>query len=366
VRRLQSTALAAASAAERSARYAGGTNRPGADPLSPPLPTELQVEVTGACNLACRMCLVRYRPKLGRRSGAMCFHTFKRLVDGLPALEKLTLQGLGEPLLAPDIFRMVEYATGRGIRTGFNTNGTFLTRESSERLVRAGLTWLHVSLDAATAATYERIRDGADFALVTRHLRELVAARRRAAAELPAVQVVFVAMRRNIAELPALVRLVHRWGVDGLWVQNLSHSFDDTDPSGSYREIREFAEEEALWGARDHALARDAFDAAEAVASELGLELRLPRLGAPPPAPAPPGTPACHWPFESAYVTHDGNVQPCCMVMGADRAVLGNVERRQFTAVWHGSDYRAFRAGLLDGSEPPDVCRGCSLYRRVF
>ena len=41
--------------------------------LHPPLPTELQVEVTGSCNLACKMCLVRYRPKLGRKSGAMCF-----------------------------------------------------------------------------------------------------------------------------------------------------------------------------------------------------------------------------------------------------------------------------------------------------
>src|SRR3712207_7006949 len=58
---------------------------------------------------------------------------------------KLTLQGLGEPLLAPDFFEMVEYATARGIRTGFNTNGTFLTRQAAERLVRAGVDWLHVS-----------------------------------------------------------------------------------------------------------------------------------------------------------------------------------------------------------------------------
>lgn len=32
-----------------------------ARPPVPPLPRELQIEVTGACNLACRMCLVRYR-----------------------------------------------------------------------------------------------------------------------------------------------------------------------------------------------------------------------------------------------------------------------------------------------------------------
>lgn len=92
----------------------------------------------------------------------MCFHTFKELVDAVPRLERLTLQGLGEPLLAPDLFHMLEYAAERGIRAGFNTNGTLLTRPISERLVALGVDWLHVSLDGATAETYEGIRDGSD------------------------------------------------------------------------------------------------------------------------------------------------------------------------------------------------------------
>jgi hypothetical protein len=53
------------------------------------------------------------------------------------------------------------------------------------------------------------------------------------------------------------------------------------------------------------------------------------------------------------------------MVMGADRAVLGDAERDGFAAVWRGDAYKSFRAALLT-DEPPEVCRGCSLYRRVF
>ena len=324
------------------------------------------MEVTGACNLACKMCLVRYRPKLGRRSGAMCFHVFKELVDALPELEKLTLQGLGEPLLAPDIFEMIEYAAGRGIRLGFNTNGTFLTRERSERLVRAGVDWVHVSLDGATAETYEGIRDGSDFALVREHVIGLVEAKRRLGADRPTLQIVFVAMRRNVAELSQLVRLAAEWGVGSVWVQNLSHSFSDTDPSGGYRSIREFAEDEALWTGADRDVAEREFTAARAVASELGVELRLPRLEAPPPSPRGEGEPGCHWPFESAYVTHDGRVQPCCMVMGADRAVLGRLDERGFTEIWGSEPYRDFRLALTGDATPPEVCAGCSLYRRVF
>jgi radical SAM protein with 4Fe4S-binding SPASM domain len=334
--------------------------------VAPPLPKEIQVEVTGACNLACRMCLVRYRPKLGRREGAMCFHTFRSIVDELPDLEKVTLQGLGEPLLAPDLFRMIEYAAARGIRMGFNTNGTFLTPERSERLVRLGLDWLHVSLDGATAETYEDIRHGSSFARVRENVIALVDVMRRLDAERPRLQLVFVAMRRNVRELPALVRLAAEWGVGAVWVQNLSHSFSDTDPSGSYAEIREYAEEEALWGDDDRVEARRLFDEARVLGEALGVKVRLPRLDEPPPRPRASGQPACHWPFTSAYVTHDGKVQPCCMVMGSDRSVLGDVGTHRFEAIWHGREYVSFRSGLIGDAEPPEVCRGCSLYRRVF
>lgn len=109
---------------------------------------------------------------------------------------------------------------------------------------------------------------------------------------------------------------------------------------------------------------REAFAAAAELADQLGVELRLPRLEQPG-VERFPGTPGCSWPFESAYVTHDAKVQPCCMVMGADRAVLGDAERQGFDVVWRGPEYRRFRAALLT-DEPPAVCAGCSLYRRLF
>ncbi|GIE97439.1 hypothetical protein [Paractinoplanes rishiriensis] len=36
-------------------------------------------------------------------------------------------------------------------------------------------------------------------------------------------------------------------GVDGLRVQNLSRTFDDTDPAGAYDGIRQFTARQALW-----------------------------------------------------------------------------------------------------------------------
>ena len=79
----------------------------------------------------------------------------------------------------------------------------------------------------------------------------------------------------------------------------------------------------------------------------------------------PRAGPGCDWPWRSAYVTHDARVQPCCMVMGSDRATLGEVPDGGFAEVWTGDAYVDFRRGLAEG-DPPDVCRGCSVYRGVF
>lgn len=340
---------------------AGELARP--TPLLPELPRSLQVEVTGACNLSCPMCLVSHRPRLGRSEGAISIGAFRALVDSLPELEEVTLQGLGEPLLSPHLLEMVETLKSRGIRCGFNTNATLLGDRLARRLVELRLDWLHVSLDGASAGAYERIRRGATFERVERNVVGLLTARRGARAVLPEVRLVFVAMKSNLEELPRLVRLAAAWGVDGVWVQNLSHSFADADPAAGYRGIRDFTLAEALW-AEDGSRAEDVFAEAQRLAGRLGVRLRLPRLSARP-RWRRKGEPGCDWPWRSAYVEHTGRVQPCCMLMGADRAALGSVGEGGLPPVWSGPAYRAFRAQLLT-DRPPSVCAGCSLYRGVF
>ena len=53
------------------------------------------------------------------------------------------------------------------------------------------------------------------------------------------------------------------------------------------------------------------------------------------------------------------------MVMGVDRAVLGRPGDTSFAEIWPGDAYQRFREALKS-DKPPEVCRGCSLYRRVF
>ncbi len=76
------------------------------------LPTYVQIEPVGQCNLRCQMCSIQFRrdgPPYGPPA-FMKFETFTQIVDRCEGLQELHLQGLGEPMMHPGFFDMVEYA----------------------------------------------------------------------------------------------------------------------------------------------------------------------------------------------------------------------------------------------------------------
>src|SRR3954469_7824889 len=88
-----------------------------------PLPAFVQMEPVGQCNLRCQMCPIQFRqdgPPFGPPA-FMEFEKFTRILDQFAGLEELQLQGLGEPMMHPRFFDMVEYAVARGIKVGTNT-----------------------------------------------------------------------------------------------------------------------------------------------------------------------------------------------------------------------------------------------------
>lgn len=335
-----------------------------AHPPGPPLPDFAQIEPIGRCNLACRMCTVNER---GDVVAEMPLTQFTAILDQLPTLKRLHLQGLGEPMLHPQFFDMVELAAQRGIEVSTNSNLTLLTEARAWRCVTSGLASLSVSLDGASAPVYETIRRGASFDKVLRNLDRLVAARNATGSPLH-VRGVMVLMRSNLPELPALIRLLHGHGVRELLVQRLSSDLTQPDLPARYIPIRSYCDTAEL--TLDELPQADAvFAEAQVLAASLGFTLHLPRLT---PSPAQPTGPKCNWPSEQLYLTAAGEMLPCCMVATADRATLGNVFSApggtggpDVPGVWAGPAATAFRTALASDT-PPTVCQSCALYRGTF
>jgi radical SAM protein with 4Fe4S-binding SPASM domain len=331
-----------------------------------PLPRYVQIEPVGQCNLRCQMCPIQFRQD-GPPHGPpafMDFGTYTRLVDELPDLEQLHLQGLGEPMMHPRFFDMVTYAARRGIQVSTNTNMTLLLNARRARLtVTCGLDCIHISVDGATSETYERIRKRARFERLLRNMQLLADARREVGGG-PRLRLVSVVMRQNLHELPDLVRFAWRWSIREMFVQHLCHDFGESTLPAAYRPMREFVDEQTLVG-EDERRIEHYFSAARRVAEELDVDLRLPRTR---PTPHPPGTPGaqrCDWPYRGAYISYQGLAMPCCMISTPDRLNFGNVTDRGLADVWRSAPYEAFRRQLAS-NRPHEICRSCAIYNGTF
>ena len=98
------------------------------------------------CNLACEYC-----NEFDDFSKPVPTETMFRRIDKLAELgtSVITISG-GEPLLHPDLDDIVRRIRLRGMVAGLITNGYLLVAERIQRLNRAGLEWLQISIDNVT------------------------------------------------------------------------------------------------------------------------------------------------------------------------------------------------------------------------
>ncbi|MDM7915184.1 MAG: radical SAM protein, partial [Candidatus Eisenbacteria bacterium] len=142
----------------------------GASRFVPP-PRMAQIEVTNRCNLACRTCTRLKLPLLGD----MSYEDFCTILDRIGRVRLLWLSGQGEPLLHPELPRMIRACADRGIRnTILHTNATLLRGEMARDIAASGLGEMRVSIDGGSAEEMEYLRVGASFREVLENVRAFV------------------------------------------------------------------------------------------------------------------------------------------------------------------------------------------------
>lgn len=169
--------------------------------------------VTYRCNYDCLICDISDR----QQQGVQEFDT-ARFFSIIKEFAVLGAAGIGftggEPLLRPDIFELLACARRHGLIARLNTNGFLLGDEAARRLIASGADSVNISLDGATAATHDRIRNhtGA-FERATTAINLLHRMRQRQNANLR-IKVVSVIHETNIDEAAGLVALSQELGAD--------------------------------------------------------------------------------------------------------------------------------------------------------
>lgn len=236
-------------------------------------PHLLTLETTSRCNLRCVMCPHAIgavtRPK----------HLEESLVEELGRFVQqatsIQLHGIGEPLNSPAFWSTLQHLPDQAVcESSINTNLTVLDDKRLQRLLDSNLRIINVSLDAATAGTYWRIR-GFDFDTVLGNLRRLVAARNERGARFPLVYLNMTLMRTNIEEVPALVQLAHDMGVDVVCLWHLNR-WSDAEMARYVVQRDDWVfdyKAEGLWNFPE--LSNDYLRQAQALGKKLGVQLYL-------------------------------------------------------------------------------------------
>lgn len=133
--------------------------------LSATFPSQINVDCTMFCNLACIHCPYVTVTKLkgaGRQNLSVQLHT--KLIDEIATTGKghcrfLRYTGDGEPLLHPHLAEMIAYAYERtGLPINVTTNGMLLTEQRARALIEAGVSVFDVSIDAHSQEVYGQVR----------------------------------------------------------------------------------------------------------------------------------------------------------------------------------------------------------------
>ncbi|TDF64174.1 heme d1 biosynthesis radical SAM protein NirJ [Cupriavidus sp. L7L] len=168
------------------------------------------------CNLNCRHCYATSADTdfKGELDTAEALRVLAQLRDArVPAL---ILSG-GEPLLRPDVYDIAAHARALGFHLSLSSNGTLLDAGHAARLAATGFDYVGVSLDGLPA-THDRFRrsDGA-FAQALAGLRVARAAGLR-------VGVRMTLTEANAAQLPDMVALAEREGIDKFYLSHFNYA----------------------------------------------------------------------------------------------------------------------------------------------
>jgi len=169
-------------------------------------PFTLAWEITRSCALACVHCRAQAIPKRDPRelTTEEAFGVLDQVVElGKPIL---VVTG-GDPMMRRDVFDILEGAVARGLKVGFSPSATKLvTRRAVERVRDTGVDMVHVSLDGSCPEVHDTFRRvPGSFA------RTLEIARDVRDVGLP-LQIGTTASRHNVADLPAILRVVEELG----------------------------------------------------------------------------------------------------------------------------------------------------------
>ena len=318
----------------------------------PVYPVYMEISPSGSCNHRCLYCaldFLEYRPRF---LDTKVLKTRLSEMAGL-GVKSIMYAGEGEPFLHKDMPGIIRHTAKSGIDTALTSNGVLFGPETADRTLEF-ITWIKISINAATPKTYARIHQTApsDLARVFKNMSYAASLRRRK--KYPCtlgMQVVL--LPENHSEIALLARKAKDIGMDYLVVKPYSqHPLSKTTryKNIKYDKYLSLAEKLSRFNDKNFNLvfrvrAMEKWDQARHTYKHcLGLTF---------------------W----AYIDAGGNVWACSIYLGDERFRLGNIYDQTFRRIWESPKRKAlvrWAAQNLDTGKCRVNCRMDEINRYLW
>lgn len=185
----------------------------------------VKIETTNACNGYCDYCP---RHLMQRSIGFMDEGLYKRIVDECAdiGIRNFHLQNYGEPLLDPQLIKRISYAKEKKIdNVTIFTNGLLLSEDMSEKLIKAGLDDICVSIDPPVKFLDDnRKRTGLSYEKISENIKNLSLIKGRLTVKKPRIIITATTLDKGNPNIPefknkwlsyvdkVIISPVHNWG----------------------------------------------------------------------------------------------------------------------------------------------------------
>lgn len=277
-------------------------------------PQEVSIELTSACNADCIMCP---RKDMDRKMAPMDFDLYKSVVDQCVELgvKKIFPNGYGEitTMGHERVRKYLGYIRDKSptIEIGINSNGMLMDEEMCRIFIEKRVNWINITLDGATAETYEQVRRYLKLDQVEGNVKRLRQMRDDMGVDRPLVILHIIRMKETADEVEAFKQ---KWAgqCDSLYVMDICNR------AGTMESQRDM----------------------------------LPNQG----------YPACFHLWNSFNVLADGTVALCCNDWNG-KEPLGNMKTHSMYEIWHHPRIKELRELHLAGKagEIP-LCKDCDSF----
>lgn len=260
----------------------------------------------------------------------MNFELYKSIIDEFKNKKtkpEIAFNFAGEPLLHPEIDKFIEYAAKNGHKTFISTNATRLSKNLSEKLIKANLSSAHLCLEGITKESHEAYKQGSGFEEVKKNIENFIAIKKELASEKPHVTIQTLLTSFSENEVEKIKQWAKNIGANAINLKTLS--------IGSYTTEEMKEKYKYLLPTKKEFLRKS---------SDINKTL-------------------CSWPLRYAVVYWNGELGLCCTDF--DNAIeLGNVKENGFLNTFFSNG--AIKKRKMGFQKSFDLCKKCSLGNADF